>query len=649
MKNVLLIFLLLLAMPTLSMGTTGHTIEIEFSFTPSYDSQNPLLGYRLYKESEPVCDTSVPDSNVISCDITSEDGTFDFTLTALYSDNTESPSSPPFPFTLSSASTTDPLVPLTAVITPTPVSGEIPLTVSFDGINSTGNISAYSWDFGDGQTSTDPVTSHTYTSPGTYTAVLQVMDQAGTSQQTSTTIVAQQSSTPSSTEPPTAVLTSSTAAGNAPLQVTFETTGSSAASGAIMNYLWTFGDGSEATGATVSHTFTEAGTYYTRLTIEDSQGLTDTVSTPVIVIGEAPANEKPVAVVTASIPAEASPLTFFFDGSQSHDDDGSISTYSWRFGDGTTGTGRTVLHSYEKAAVYTATLQVTDDRGDIATTSIEVVAESPQPNDIPIELGEVTVDHNWITVNFENRFNQPVIIAGPPTTNDADPVLVRLRNVNETSFQVRLQEWDYQEGEHAAEKFSYIVIEEGLYTLDNGVKIEAGSFTGSSLFETVSLKHIYDYTPVIMTQILTENEADAATGRHQNINQYSFEYKLQEMELTAKEHDTETIGYIAWEPGEGEIANGIIFEAGMTTQSYTHDWSHLTFANEFPNQPFLLAEMQTCASSSTATVRRQGLTQTGSLIKIEEEQSKDSEVKHNQDEIIGYFSLSAATPLAQYP
>jgi PKD repeat protein len=569
-KNPLFFLFLLLIFPTISIGAEMRTLDVEFSFTNPDDPAKQLLGYRLYKEGEQVCEANDPNTSRVSCEIYTEDGTFDFTLTAYYADSTESPHSPSFPFTIVSA---------------TPPNPEPPNTE------------------------------------------------------------------PPNTEPPTAVLSSSTAAGNAPLNVTFNGTSSTTPNSSIVSYSWTFGDGSQATGETISHTFTTAGTYYTQLTVVDSQGLSDTASTPIVVIGSAPANEKPIAVIADGTPSVDEPLTFSFDGSQSSDPDGSITQYSWNFGDGTTGSGQSVLHTYSSAATYTVSLQVTDDRGETATTSTEIVCNTPLPNNINIEVGEVSIDHNWVTIAFEKSFSQPVIIAGPPTMSDAEPVLVRIRNINETGFQIRLQEWDYQDGTHAPETFSYMVIEKGIYTLDNGSKIEAGNFTGSSSFGQVSLQQLYDFTPVILTQVITENETDAVTGRVRNPNQYSFEFKLQEMEETANAHVPETIGYIAWEPGKGEIS-GLLYEIGTTAKSVTHNWFNLNFETEFPDLPFFIAGMQTDAwswtGSETATIRSQNMSPAATQIKIEEEQSKDSEVWHTR-EVVGYFTIGAASATTVQP
>jgi len=78
-----------------------------------------------------------------------------------------------------------------SVIQNEPKEGRVPLTVSFDGSQSSspnGNIVSYEWDFGDGSTSTGVKTSHIFTSPGEYTVTLTVTDVYGLKDESQTHI-----------------------------------------------------------------------------------------------------------------------------------------------------------------------------------------------------------------------------------------------------------------------------------------------------------------------------------------------------------------------------------------------------------------------------------------------------------------------------
>src|SRR5262245_30082327 len=60
------------------------------------------------------------------------------------------------------------------------------------------------------------------------------------------------------------------------------------------------------------------------------------------------------------LPLRANGLTCSFDGSESSDRYGTISNYAWSFGDGTTGSGATISHTYAVGGAYSVTLTVSD-------------------------------------------------------------------------------------------------------------------------------------------------------------------------------------------------------------------------------------------------------------------------------------------------
>jgi PKD repeat protein len=93
-------------------------------------------------------------------------------------------------------------------------------------------------------------------------------------------------------------------------------------------------------------------------------------------VESAEGNKLPQAVINASTQAGYAPLTVSFDGSASSDSDGTIVSYSWDFGDGTTATGETATHEYTQPGMYTATLTTMDEDGVTDTANILISSSS---------------------------------------------------------------------------------------------------------------------------------------------------------------------------------------------------------------------------------------------------------------------------------
>lgn len=94
----LLAIVLLLISPVLSHAEM-KTIEVEFAFTSPGDKT--VSSYRLYRDGALKCDTTEDSPGIISCTHDAElDIEDDWTLSAAYTDNDESPVSPAYPFTV---------------------------------------------------------------------------------------------------------------------------------------------------------------------------------------------------------------------------------------------------------------------------------------------------------------------------------------------------------------------------------------------------------------------------------------------------------------------------------------------------------------------------------------------------------------------
>ena len=93
-------------------------------------------------------------------------------------------------------------------------------------------------------------------------------------------------------------------------------------------------------------------------------------------------NQPPVAVMSANPLSGTAPLTVTFNGSASTDSDGSVTSWAWSFGDGTSATGAVVTHTYTTIGItYYPSLTVVDNRGASSwiTGSLIVVNAPPPP------------------------------------------------------------------------------------------------------------------------------------------------------------------------------------------------------------------------------------------------------------------------------
>lgn len=293
------------------------------------------------------------------------------------------------------------LQPLTAKLAANPTSGHAPLSVTFSAAGSTGPITAFTLDFGDGSlpySGTDITVnvSHTYKDPGTYNAVLTVQDAQGRTATDTVTITV--------TAPPTTSVSLGAvpALGPAPLEVKFWAS-ITAAEGRRIKHLALDcdNDGNPEHEEDVdfetynwwiisheySHEYTDPGTYTAILTVTDDASPPQTFTATATITVTSPPPE--ITAFTAALNGGLA-VDFHFEA-QAGGAGRKIVKYTLSFGDTTSLTedglnivhpatlSRTISHDYVQTGSYTATLKVWDDldNSDTAEITIEVVAPAP--------------------------------------------------------------------------------------------------------------------------------------------------------------------------------------------------------------------------------------------------------------------------------
>ena len=222
--------------------------------------------------------------------------------------------------------------------------------------DTSSGATSWSWNFGDGGTSTMQNPSHVYANPGTYTIQLTANGQSFFSRTVSVTsgIAADFSFAPSN---PTTQQ-----------NVTF----TDRSSGNIATWLWTFGDGTSSNVQSPTKRYTSAGNYPVTLTVATAAGLTSIASHTITVTTATPATP-PVSAAFDMTPSSATvrSIVAFTDRST-----GSPTSWQWSFGDGSTSGAQNPTHAYTIPASYTVSLTVANGV-NLSTMSHTITISAP--------------------------------------------------------------------------------------------------------------------------------------------------------------------------------------------------------------------------------------------------------------------------------
>lgn len=214
--------------------------------------------------------------------------------------------------------------------------------------NSSLNFNALTWDFGDGNTSSEISPEHYYNLPGTYILKLTVQGYGNCSDAIQKPLVI---------KGPLAKLSYTPFTGCNPLSVSFSAKAKNA-----VGYIWDFGDGVTQSSAdsNASYVYPKPGKFIPQLVIVDSSGCRVSVvnNDTIVIFGtdtRFSANLQPQICDSAGY--------IFSDSSTAFNDE--ISSYYWQFGDGDLSFDINPHHYYHTPALYNTSLTIKTKKGCI--------------------------------------------------------------------------------------------------------------------------------------------------------------------------------------------------------------------------------------------------------------------------------------------
>jgi len=259
----------------------------------------------------------------------------------------------------------------------------------------------FTWDWGDGTESEPqlgPLAVHSYQRAGTYNATLYVEDDDGDVGKASVEFVV------TNVEP--GVTVSGGTSVDEDEEVTLSAVGSDTEHDqALLEYQWDWGDGTVSewgTMAEASHTYANDGSYVVTITVRDDDGATATVQHSVSVSNVAPVAR---AMASVQVAQEGQTVHFTAEGTTDTPSDLEGLTYRWDLGSEFVDEFE-FDHVFRAKGMYSITLTVIDDDGELSRAVVDVVVTNREPTAA-----------GWVGPS-RVKVGQPILLDGGNSTDD---------------------------------------------------------------------------------------------------------------------------------------------------------------------------------------------------------------------------------------
>ena len=280
-------------------------------------------------------------------------------------------------------------------------------------------------------------------------------------------------------------------------------------------------------------------------------------------------------------------------------------------------------------------------------------AAGPRGEVLRVQTG-LTLRGNATAVSFSAPLEDAVVIAAVAPGGDPFPVTARVTDVTEGGAQLRLDEFEFQDGVRNPSTVNLLALEAGSYELSDGRRLEVGAVQAGATPTRIEFEGDFGgEAPVVFTTLQSRNDPRAAVIRHTNASATGVDVFLQNEEAeSGRPPATETVGFLAVSSGSFDL-NGLTLTAVSSGDRVTHTTTQVS-TGAGAADPVAFASLQSFDGPDTAFARLQSVGPDAVGVSVQEEASRDAETDHTTESVGvlvagGVGRIEPVTPEAPAP